>query len=59
LNYLLYEPPGTKTFLEVQGDKTEGIVLMGSNLLAAEQMMQSGPDVPKDAITVSDNVTKV
>ena len=51
-------PAGTKTFLEVQGDQTKDVVLTGSNLLAAEQAAQSGPDVPKDAVTVSGNVNK-
>lgn len=51
-------PAGTKIFLEVNGDKSEGIVLTGSNLLAAQQAAQSSPDVPKDAVTVSGNVTK-
>lgn len=51
-------PAGTKSFLEVQGDKSEKIVLTGSNLLAAEQAAQFGPDVPKDAVTVSGNVAK-
>ena len=50
-------PAGTKTFLEVQGDQTEGVVLTGSNLLAAEQATQSVADVPKDAVTVSGNIT--
>ena len=51
-------PAGTKKFLEVQGDQTEGIVLTGSNLLAAEQAVQSDADVPQNAITVSGNITK-
>lgn len=51
-------PAGTKSFLEVQGDKTDGIVLAGSNLLAAAQPAQAGADVPKNALIVSGNLTK-
>jgi hypothetical protein len=51
-------PAGTKTFLEVQGAKSEGVILMSSNLLSAEQAVQVGPDVLKDAVTVSGNVVK-
>ena len=51
-------PAGTRAFLELQGNNTQGVVLMGSNLLAAEQAVDSGPDVPKDAVTVSGNVMK-
>jgi hypothetical protein len=49
-------PAGTKTFLEVQGDKAEQIVLMGSNLLAAEQAVHTGTDVPAASVTVSGNL---
>jgi hypothetical protein len=51
-------PVGTKSFLEVQGAQTEGVVLMGSNLLAAEQAVQTGSEVLKDVVTVSGNVSK-
>jgi hypothetical protein len=51
-------PPGTKTFLELQGAQTEGVVLMGSNLVAAEQAVQTGSEVLKDVVTVSGNVSK-
>ena len=51
-------PAGTKTFLEVSGDQTEGVVLTGSNLLAAEQAVQSSPEVPKSAITATGNIIK-
>jgi len=49
-------PAGTKTFLEVQGDKTEDIVLMNSQLRAAKQAVEAGSEVPKDAVLLSGNV---
>jgi hypothetical protein len=51
-------PAGTRAFLELQGNNTQGVVLMGSNLLAAGQAVNSGPGVPKDAVTVAGNVMK-
>jgi len=51
-------PAGTKTFLEVQGDKTEDVVLMTSHLGAAENAAQLGIEVPKNAATFSGNVNK-
>lgn len=51
-------PAGTKTFLEVQGENSESLVLSGNNLLAAEQAFQTGPEVPAAAVTVSGNVAK-
>jgi len=51
-------PKGTKAFLEVQGNQTEGVVLAGSNLLAAEQAVQSSPEVPKAAVTATGNISK-
>jgi hypothetical protein len=51
-------PAGTKTFLQLEGAKTANVVLMESHLGAAEQAAQSGPDVPKDAVTLSGNVCK-
>ena len=51
-------PAGTKAFLEVAGDKTEGVVLAGCDLMAAEQAAQLAPDVPKDAVAMSGNAVK-
>jgi hypothetical protein len=51
-------PAGTKAFLELQGAQTEGIVLMGSNLVAAQQAVQTGAEVLKDVVTVFGNVNK-
>jgi Glycosyl hydrolases family 28 len=51
-------PVGTKVFLEVQGSETESIVLTGNNLLAAEQGVQSGADVPGTAVIATGNVAK-
>ena len=51
-------PAGTKTFLEVQGGKTEDIALMDSQLRAAEQAVQSEAEVPKDAVALSGNMNK-
>jgi hypothetical protein len=50
-------PAGTKTFLEVHGAETESVVVNGNNLLAADQAIQSGPDVPATAVSASGNVT--
>jgi len=52
-------PAGTKTFLEVQGDKTESIALMNNYLGAAEQAVQLGTEVPKNAVALSGNVGKI
>ena len=51
-------PAGTKTFLEAQGDKTEHIVLMNSDLTGAEQAAQTGAEVPKNAVLLSGNIGK-
>jgi hypothetical protein len=49
-------PAGTKTFLQVQGDKTARVALTHSNLSGAGQSVEQGPDVPKDAVTIASNV---
>ncbi|HEY1661847.1 MAG TPA: glycoside hydrolase family 28 protein [Verrucomicrobiae bacterium] len=51
-------PSGTKTFLEVQGARAEGIVLMNNNLIAAEQAVQTATGVSPSAVTASGNVVK-
>jgi hypothetical protein len=51
-------PSGTNAFLEIAGDKSEGIVLTASNLLAAKQSVQAGPEVPKGSVTASGNLYK-
>lgn len=51
-------PAGAKTFLEVQGSRSESIALNGNNLLSVEQSVKSGPDVSQSAVTASGNVVK-
>jgi Glycosyl hydrolases family 28 len=51
-------PAGTKAFLGVQGDKTDGIVLMSSNLSSAEQAVQAGAEVSNGAVKVLGNLDK-
>jgi hypothetical protein len=51
-------PVGAKTFLEVQGDASNAIVLNGNNFLGVEQVVQSGTEVSSAAITASGNVVK-
>jgi hypothetical protein len=53
-----YAPAGTRTFLEVQGNATDSIVLSSSNLLGAEQAVQVGSEVSQAAVTASGNVVK-
>lgn len=48
-------PKGTKTFLEVQGAKTEQVTLMNSELSRAETVVASGAEVPKNAVTLAGN----
>jgi hypothetical protein len=50
-------PPGTRTFLDVLGDKTEHITLFGSDLTAAEIVVQRGADVPARALVLQGNLT--
>lgn len=52
-------PANTKTFVEVQGDKSKNIVLMNNELSLADEVAQAGPEVPKDAVVVSGNVTSI
>jgi hypothetical protein len=49
-------PAGTKAFVDVQGDRTEHIVLSGCDLGGAETAAVSAPDVPKGALTCAGNV---
>lgn len=51
-------PAGTKAFLEVLGDKTEGIILTASNLVAARQAVQTGTEVPQGSVLVAGNIGK-
>ncbi len=53
-----WAPTDTNAFLEVQGDKSEGIVLMDNNLATAKQAAQSGPDVSETAIATSGNLVQ-
>lgn len=45
-------PLGTKVFLGVSGKHTEGIILEGNRLKAAEQPISVSSDVPKGAVKV-------
>jgi hypothetical protein len=49
-------PPGTKAFLQVQGRKTEHIVLMNSDLSNAEKATEIAADVPPGAVAQSGNL---
>lgn len=51
-------PVGTKTFLAVQGEQTERVLLMNSDLTAAAQAMEIGTGVPSGAVRLSGNVAK-
>ena len=51
-------PAGTKTYLDVRGDKTGNIVLMNNDLLAAGQAISNGGDVPANAVMAAANVMK-
>lgn len=53
-----WAPTGTNTFLEMQGDQSEGVVLMNNNLMMAENAIQAGADVSPTAITVFGNAVK-
>jgi polygalacturonase len=46
-------PTGTKTFLEVQGEKTERIILTGNDLGTAEKPVRLGSDVPRGTVSVA------
>jgi hypothetical protein len=51
-------PAGTQAFLELEGDQTEHVVLMNSDLGAADQAVRAGDTVPERAVTLSGNVRK-
>jgi polygalacturonase len=48
-------PPETDTYLEVQGNQTELVVLMNNNLVTAKNLVRSGHDVPQKMITTVGN----
>jgi hypothetical protein len=48
-------PAGSKTFLEAQGEGTEGILLTGCNLRGAEKAVVTAPDVPAGSVVQSAN----
>jgi hypothetical protein len=48
-------PAHAKTFLEVQGEQTERVVLLNNELSAAEKAAAAGSGVPKGALIVSGN----
>jgi hypothetical protein len=49
-------PTGTKTYLEVEGERTKGIVLMNNDLTGAKKAVQTSAEVPQKALKVSGNV---
>jgi len=51
-------PPDTKTFLAVEGRQSSQIVLLGNNLTAAEEVLRTGDEVAKDAVTLAGNVMR-
>ncbi len=48
-------PPGTKTFLELQGERTKAIVLMNNDLTGAKKAARTSAQVPKKALKISGN----
>jgi hypothetical protein len=52
-----WAPPGTRTFLSVQGAQTDQVVLSQSNLASAQKPLEAGPDVPAGAVLLGGNVT--
>jgi len=46
---------GTDVFLEVQGAKSEGIVLIGNDFSGVEKVLVSGQDVAKTAVSQTGN----
>ena len=49
---------GTKTFLGIQGEQTQDIVLMNNNLTDTEQVLQTGSEISTGAVRLSGNVLK-
>ena len=49
-------PAGTKAFAEVQGNRTEHIVVSGCDLGGVESATVIRPDVPKGAVACTGNV---
>jgi polygalacturonase len=54
-----WAPTNTGVFLEVQGAKTEQIVLSQSNLVGAQKALETSGEVPAGAVVLSGNVAKV
>jgi hypothetical protein len=48
-------PPGTETFLDVHGGRTERVVLMNCNLGGVGEPAQVAPEVPPGALTLAGN----
>ena len=48
--------PGTDVFLEVQGAKSEGVVLVGNDFSDAGKAFMTGPDVSKTAVSQGPNI---
>ena len=48
-------PAATKTFLQVQGDKSERIVVLSNDLSAAQQAIETRPEVLHGRVVVSGN----
>lgn len=50
--------PGTPALLGVRGDKTAGISLMGNDVRAAKQIVQTGDEVSTNAVKMSGNIER-
>ena len=48
-------PPGSRSFLELRGNRTAGVVLAANNLSTAQTATETAPDVPAGALVVSAN----
>jgi hypothetical protein len=50
-------PPATKayTYLDIQGDQTEHIVVSGNDMVFAKRIVRQAPDVPAGAISLAGN----
>lgn len=51
-------PIGNETFVELQGSKSEGIVVM-NNVFNSKKAIQIRPDLTKEEVTISGNVSRL
>ncbi len=49
-------PEGTRTFLDVQGDRSDQVVLMNNDLHSAVNAVLLGPGLPTGVVTQSGNI---